>query len=82
MPRKKHPSKQQDFKNPNGEYGYVRVEYNGTEIVCTIKRRVPSQIPPEEVDTALEELVKTGIKGVTLELTPEEVEGIFNKNKK
>lgn len=84
MSKKNQPSKQENFKNPNGEYGYVKVEYDTArkEIVCTIKRRVPSFIPPEKIDSALSELVKTGIEGVTLELTPEEVESIFNRDKK
>ena len=82
--RNQHFSKQEEFKNPSGEHGYVKVEYDPSkkEITCTIKRRVPCCIPPEKIDSALDELVKTGIEGVTLELTPEEVEGIFNRDKK
>ena len=83
MAKKQLITKKKDFRNPNGERGYVEVSYDkdNSEITCTIVRVVPSVIPDEEIDEALKDLLETGIEGVTLQLSPEEVEKIFNKEK-
>ena len=85
MSNKRLISKQREFTNPNGEYGYVRVEYDPLKelLICTVKKKVPNcHIPENEVKEAIEDLLDTGIEGVSIQLTPKEVDELFEKSKK